>query len=255
MVHDPIVSRRFGELAAKADTVAQQKKYSFTSTETGQQYFRIPSGPFKEWGTNVLNLLQRTRVHYRHFAEDYAKFSEWESEFEDCRSIFVAAREDYDGGYLFNVRALAKAEVLSDALAQAKELLNAGYKDPACILARVALETTLRELSSKHSIVPGKVDRMNADLCKAGAYNMAKQKQITAWADIGNKAAHGEWSTYTANDARAMVDGVDALVAGFALKHCRLTSGLRRTVGPALKARKPWLVNGTVSQMRKSIGS
>lgn len=53
---------------------------------------------------------------------------------------------------------------------------------------------------------------MNADLCKAGAYNITKQKQITAWADIGNKAAHGEGSTYTANDARAMVDGVDALV-------------------------------------------
>jgi HEPN domain-containing protein len=217
MALDPVVTRRFNELSAKADAVAKLKEYSFTSTDTGKRYFNIPSGPFREWGTNVLNLIQRTfgeaSIHYRHFNEQYADFSGSESTFLDCRSIFAAAREDYEGGYLFNIRALAKAEVLSDALLQARELLNAGYKDPACILARVALETTLKELSGKYGIPHGKLDRMNADLCKADAYNMAKHKQITAWAEVGNKAAHGEWSAYTANDARAMVDGVEALVA------------------------------------------
>lgn len=215
---DPVVTRRFTELAAKADAVAQQKNYSFTATDSGRRYFTIPSGPFKEWATNVLNLLQRTfgedSVHYRNFADHYSRFREWESEFEDCRAIFVAAREDYEGGYLFNVRALVKAEVLSDALAQAKELLAAGYKDPACILARVALETTLKELSTRNGIAHGKVDRMNADLCKAGVYNIAKQKQITAWVDIGNKAAHGDWNAYSLNDAHGMLEGVEAFVAG-----------------------------------------
>jgi len=38
---------------------------------------------------------------------------------------------------------------------------------------------------------------MNADLIKVGAYNMAKHKQITASADVGNKAAHGEWTHCT----------------------------------------------------------
>jgi len=216
MALDPVVSRRFDELTAKADAVAKLKEHSFTS-DTGKQYFDIPPAPFRGWGTSVLNLIQRTfgedSVHYRHFDQQYASFDGSESSFRNCRSIVAAAREDCEGGYLFNVRALAKAEVLSDALSQAKELLNAGFKDPACILARVALETTLKELSGKHSIPHGKLDRMNADLCKAGAYNMAKHKQITAWAEVGNKAAHGEWGTYTANDARAMVDGVETLVA------------------------------------------
>jgi hypothetical protein len=216
MAIDPVVSRRFDELMVKADAVANKKEYSFTS-DGGKRYFKIPSAPFREWATNVLNLIQRTfgedSVHYRHFNEQYAGFDEFESGFLNCRSIFAAAKEDYEGGYLFDVRALVKAEVLSDALSQAKELLDAGYKDPACILARVALEATLKELSGKHGIPHGKLDRMNADLCKAGAYNMAKHKQITAWAEVGNKAAHGEWGTYTANDARAMVDGVEMLVA------------------------------------------
>ena len=214
---DPIVTRRFAELTEKAESLSAMKKHAFTSSGDGTPHYKIPSGPFKEWATNVLNLLGRTfgteSVHYRNFSDHYARFIEWESEFEDCRSIFRAAREDYEGGYLFNVRALAKAEVLVDAFSQAKDLMDAGYKDPACILARVALEVALKEISDKHGITRGTLDRMNADLCKAGVYNMVKQKQITAWAEIGNKAAHGSWSEYTENDARLMVDGVEALVA------------------------------------------
>jgi len=32
---------------------------------------------------------------------------------------------------------------------------------------------------------------MNAALGRAGVYNIAKQKQITAWAEIGTKAMQG----------------------------------------------------------------
>ncbi|NOU09198.1 MAG: DUF4145 domain-containing protein [Nitrospira sp.] len=141
------------------------------------------------------------------------RFIGWEKQFEDCRSIFKAAREDYEDGYLFSVRALVKAEVLSDAFTQARELLTSNYKDPACILCRVALEVALKELCDRKAIPLAKLDKMNIDLCKAGVYNMAKQKQITAWADIGNKAAHGQWNQYTQHDAQSMLDGVQALVA------------------------------------------
>src|SRR5438034_63915 len=107
---DPVVSRRFEELATKADAVSRQRKYSFTSSEDNEKYYTIPSGPFKEWATNVLNLLLRAfgeqSVHYRGFTDHYRGFSKWESEFEDCRAIFRAAREDWEGGYLFNVRSL-----------------------------------------------------------------------------------------------------------------------------------------------------
>jgi HEPN domain-containing protein len=153
-------------------------------------------------------------VHYANLSKHYDKFVGSEYGFENCRSVFKAAREDYDGGYLFSVRALVKAEVLSDAFEQARELLENGYKDPACVLRRVALEVTLKELCDKKGIVHGKsLEHMNTELCKAGVYNMAKQKQITAWAEIGNKAAHGQWDQYTENDAKAMLDGVQALVA------------------------------------------
>jgi hypothetical protein len=214
---DPVVAKRFGELDAKAEGLASMRVHDFTSRDNGVSYYTIPSAAFKQWATSVQNLLARTfgeeSVHYRNFTKHADAFGQWESEFEDCRGIFLAAKEDYEGGYLFDVSSLAKAEVLADALAQARELLRAGYKDPACVLARVALEVTLKQAAAKQAVAHGKLDRMNADLCKAGVYNMARQKQITAWADIGNKAAHGDWTEYDENDARAMVDGVEAIVA------------------------------------------
>ena len=214
---DPIVTRRFEELQQKADAVIGVKVLDFTSSDDGTRYYKVPSALYKEWATNVLNLLDRTfgdkSIHYQNFWEHYCSFEGWESNFQDTYAIFKAAREDYEGGYLFNIRTLAKAEVLADAMAQAKALLQAGYKDPACILARVSLESALKDLAGKFGVTEGKLERMNADLCKANAYNMAKQKQITAWAEIGNKAAHGEWTQYTDQDAAAMVSGVELLVA------------------------------------------
>jgi hypothetical protein len=213
---DPIIIRRFKELNTKAETALAAKILDFTSIE-GIPYYKVPSDMYKEWATNALNLIHRTfgesSIHYKNLAHQYSTFNGWVSDFNDSFGVFRAAREDFEGGYLFNIRTLAKAEVLSDAISQAKELLASGYKDPACILARVSLESTLKDLASRHGVNEGKLDRMNADLTKAGAYNMAKQKQITAWAEIGNKAAHGEWTHYTEQDAIAMVAGVESLVA------------------------------------------
>ncbi|MAT94982.1 MAG: DUF4145 domain-containing protein [Halioglobus sp.] len=213
---DPIILRRLQELQLKGEGVIAAKILDFTDSE-GKSYFKVPTASYKEWATNVLNLLQRTfgdnSIHFQNFKQHYTEFDGWLSDCEDNFAIFSAAKEDYEGGYLFSFRALAKAEVLSDALTQAKELLATGYKDPACILARVALESVLKDLADRNGVQHGKLDKMNADLSKTGAYNMAKQKQITAWAEIGNKAAHGEWSKYTEGDATAMVSGVEALVA------------------------------------------
>lgn len=210
---DPLISRRFEELTTKAEEVSKTRQ----SGGFGGNDFSVSSALFKEWATNALSLLDRSfgreSVHFVSLSKHCDGFIGWERQFEECRSIFKAAREDYEGGYLFSVRALVKAEVLSDAFQQARELLASNYKGPACILCRVALEAVLKELCDRKTISHGKLDKMNADLCKAGVYNMAKQKQITAWAEIGNKAAHGEWDQYTSNDAQAMLDGVESLVA------------------------------------------
>jgi len=49
---------------------------------------------------------------------------------------------------------------------------------------------------------------MNAELVKAGAYNKTIQKQVTAWADIGNNAAHGRPDEFTEDDVKNMLNGI-----------------------------------------------
>ena len=131
------------------------------------------------------------------------------------QAVLIASQDDYEGGYLFNIRGLVKAEVLDDALVQAATLLSAGYKDPACVLIGVSLEVAIKDLIQRASLPVAKLDAMNATLCKAGTYNVGKQKQVTAWADLRNKAAHGEWSAYSAADIEDMHRGVQRFVADY----------------------------------------
>ena len=114
-----------------------------------------------------MNILQRVfgenSIHYRHFDEVFRRDreSEWASTLDECKAILQAAAEDYKGGYLFNTRGLIQAEVFDSVLEQATELLDLGYKDPACVVAGVAIETTLKELCTRNGIPHNKLDKMN----------------------------------------------------------------------------------------------
>ena len=213
---DALVLKRLDELIAKGDAIHKTKEFDFTNDE-GKQYFRVYSPEVKGWGTSVLNLLQRafgeTSAHFKRFEKHFGEYDSWESAFQELQAILAAAKEDYEGGYLFNLRGLVKAEVLSDATEQAEALLTAGYKDPACVVAGIALEVAIKEIATRNSVSVGKLDKMNADLCKVGIYNVAKQKQVTAWADLRNKAAHGDWASYNEADVRDMLAGVERFIA------------------------------------------
>jgi hypothetical protein len=81
------------------------------------------------------------------------------------------------------------------------------------VVAGVVLETGLRELCIRHNISEGKLDKMNADLAKAGAYNLLKQKSITALAQIRNDAAHGKPDQFKDEDVRSMIADVGRFLA------------------------------------------
>jgi len=212
MKHEQIILRRFDELTKKANII-EQTKYI---TGYGSSW-AVDSEKYYEWATSVMGLIQnvfgKDSPHCINFKSSYDEFSGYYSRFQKSLGIFNAAKEDYEGGYLFKIKMLVSAEVLDSVLDQASELLEAGYKDPACIVAGIVLETALRELCKNNSISLGKLDKMNADLCKLGLYNVGMQKQITAWADRRNNAAHGNWSEYTKEDVNDMINGINRFLA------------------------------------------
>jgi hypothetical protein len=201
MYLDPLVSKRLDELLVRADAIKSARTSSRIRDKTVHYVARAD---VLGWSASAASLLQRvfgeTSTHFKTFNDVLNNFHGYEWEFDPLRAIVAAAKEDFLGGYLFSTRALAKAEVLDDALEQADALLRAGYKDPACVLIGVALESAIKELAGQAGVAIAKLDKMNVDLAKTGRYNVSKQKLITAWADLRNKAAHGQWAAYSKED-------------------------------------------------------
>jgi len=122
--------------------------------------------------------------------------------------ILMGAKEDYECGYTQDIRNLVTAELFSNLLDQASELLEAGYAGPSAVLAGAVLEDNLRKLCSINDIkLPDKpkLDYMNSQLAKADIFNKLAQKKITVIADIRNSAAHGKWSEFTPEDVADMI--------------------------------------------------
>ena len=136
----------------------------------------------------------------------------------------VALRDAVQSGYLDSLEELVHAEVFADFLEMAEYLLGGGYKDAAAVLIRGVLESHLRELCARKGvdatyadshgkIRPKKVDRMNADLKRAGVYPTTDQKNVTSWYGLGTDAAHGHYTSYTADQVRLMLQSVTDFIA------------------------------------------
>ena len=117
--------------------------------------------------------------------------------------------------HLQSVVELVHADVFADFLDMAQHLLEQGYKDPAAVMTGSVLEAHLRKLCDKYSIPvlkpdgsPKTADTLNGELKTAGAYNLLDQKNVTAWLDLRNKAAHGRYTEYTKEQVGLMLENV-----------------------------------------------
>ena len=146
--------------------------------------------------------------HYEHFTQMFG--------------VAKAVHHDLKHGLLVDFKSLVQAEVFADFLEMGEYLLIEGYKDAAAVIIGTVLEDGLRKLCERASLPlsaesgkPLTIDRLNAQLAKAEIYSKLVQKQITTWAHIRNKAAHGEFAEYTLEQVKMML----LFVQGFASDH------------------------------------
>ncbi|WP_406310195.1 hypothetical protein [Streptomyces sp. NBC_00623] len=129
--------------------------------------------------------------------------------------VAIGLNEDIKAGWFESVVELVHADTYSDYLEMADGLLSQGYKDAAAVIAGTSLEVHVRALCVKHGVdivLPNgsakKADTMNADLKKVGVYDGLRQKQLTAWMDLRNKAAHGNYGDYDHAQVGLFISGV-----------------------------------------------
>ncbi len=120
-----------------------------------------------------------------------------------------------------------EAEIAADYMGQAEQLLAEGQSGkydhvPAAVLSGAVLEKALRTLCGKQvppiATVNSKGEPLTLNplieaLKKAGVFNELKAKQLRAWADIRNKAAHGEFDQFSRHDVEAMIRGIEDFLA------------------------------------------
>lgn len=132
--------------------------------------------------------------------------------------ILRGLRDDLTNDFTTRFSDVLHAEVFADYLEMAEHLLDEGYKDAAAVLGGGTLEAHLRQLCVKNSIAttrpaakgpePKKAEAMNQDLGSMAVYAMLDQKNVTAWLDLRNKAAHGKYAEYTKLQVGNMLSGV-----------------------------------------------
>jgi hypothetical protein len=169
------------------------------------------------WFSRTVNIVERVFG-----AQSYAfkRLKEEELRLECVDSIsrivglLVGGLDDLEKGFLLGQEFLVAAEVFDSILMQAVYLNQAGYKDPAAVLARVVIEDALRRIARQEGIDDTrKASKLNDDLRKAGRYSQPQWRLIQSWLDIGNAAAHGEFDAYDQDAVKRLLEDVERFLA------------------------------------------
>lgn len=140
--------------------------------------------------------------------------------------VIQALKEDVAAGHLSTLKELIHADLFSDFLETAEYFLEAGHKDPAAVMIGGVLEEHLRQLCLKHGLPteslnnkgvmkPKMGDALNNDIYSAGIYSKLEHKQILAWLDIRNKAAHAEYREYNTQQVTLFLQGIRDFIAKY----------------------------------------
>lgn len=210
------VAERLGALAEEGRRVAKLEtpsRYTNSSYIQGEDKAKLEA-----WLTKTDNVLRtvfgvsgahmdRFRFHAKgHLSHEY--------EVTPIVGVIEAAHDDLMSGFLSSQEFLIASEVFDSVLDQARHLNQAGYKDPAAVLVRVVLEDALKRIARAEGVDDSnKASRINDDLKKAGRYSQPQWRQVQAWLDCGNSAAHGKFEDYTADDVSLLIEAVDRFLS------------------------------------------
>ena len=211
--------KRFDELEEKMIIIEGTKQINHNSMFRNSA--SVDEELLNKWRVNVKNLIVNScgkeSEHYKDFieSEKLINLDTSHKKFTRLKGVFLAAKEDYLGGYLLSIRDIVRAELFTDELEQAKDFLDKGYHVVAAVISGVVLETRIRELCKENNISVGekdKLNKMNEDLAKCNVYNLNIQKQITALSGLRNSAAHGKTDEFSKDQVVDMIKQIETLL-------------------------------------------
>jgi hypothetical protein len=202
---------------SKFSTLTEKAKKAYKQYTNYKEKARMT---FLEWKSNVehliISIVNENSVDHQNFVNIVRQPEPYD--IVNGIGVLKALKEDLQKGFLTNIRDLIVAEVFTDFLDMAEHLLENGYKDAAASLIGAVLENGLRKIAEKHNVTVKKDDNINSlntKLADKGIYNRLIQKQIQAWKDIRDAAAHGKFNEYNADQVKFMLEGVRKFLAEY----------------------------------------
>ena len=210
MIKD-VFLRRFDELGKSFDLITMVKASNLP------QGFS-PNGHWQKWATSVQSLLRaifgEDSPHYKHFAEVYSTCDlnhGKDTYVNTLNNLFLSAREDFEGGYVFDVDLRVSGEVFGDFVALARQAMLEGHKDVAAVLACAALEDALKRYAAVNELdVDDKTMQEVVNSLKSkGLVAGAQKSLLDAMPRIRNFAMHAEWSKISGPDVSSVLGFVE----------------------------------------------
>ncbi|MCT7969733.1 DUF4145 domain-containing protein [Laspinema sp. D1] len=181
---------------------------------------------------SLIDIILPLKSTHRSFIDkkDSEKLSGQKTRLRTHLARLKGIKEVYIKGMFSDLSLEIEAEIAADYMGQAEQLLTEGQKGaydhvPAAVLAGAVLEKGLRALCLKQepplSVVNANNNKplmMNGliDVLKsAGAFNELKAKQLRAWADIRNDAAHGNFDKFQKDDVETMIKAINHFLADY----------------------------------------
>lgn len=173
---------------------------------------------FYAWSASAMNLIKGalgpSSPHFQAFQSELAAVSGNYvnvDRLDACRGIFIGAKADYEGNFVFDLERAASAEIFGDIVAAAKAALAEGNHTVAAVLACAALEDALKRFATRNQLnVEGKtMEDVVSALKSKGLVSGAQKGLLSAMPKIRNNAMHAEWDHITPQDAGSVVGFVE----------------------------------------------
>ena len=216
---DKAIVGRFQNVIAKA-------RKARASIESGDRGDSADPLLWSEWISQSRTLLSSLFSAEHPYVIEFAEAAKpsWSDTYSIDRGtgVLIAAQEDFVNGYLWNVKKLVHSDLFDNYLQMAEYLVkDGGFKDAAAVIAGSTLEAYLRELCGKNNMaiqIPGKdspkkASALNDELRLGGVYSQAECRQVQAWLDLRNDAAHGNYGEYTRQQVELMISGIVGFIA------------------------------------------
>lgn len=200
--------KRFNELAD------QSKALPFVRND-GYEGAHVPAGKWEQWATSVQSLIKavfsQSSPHYENFTSAFQRCRGYDYEVKVLQGIFDSAKEDYEGGYVFNLELRVSGEVFGDFVVMAREALGNGHKDVAAVLACAALEDTLKRFAEANDLdVSEKTMAEVVNALKSKGLVLGAQKSLLdAMPRIRNLAMHASWDKISEPDVSSVIGFVE----------------------------------------------